>query len=491
MGLVFIHAAAVAVCILVAFLCTLMARTQGFASYRLLVLVASGAAVRGIAETVRFWPSQDPMIAAWCMKLTTALGLVICAVWLVFDTRQKARMRSHIDTALMVLLLWGAFLALIPKLRLGDGSLLLSAVLGAGMLKIASNHFCSPTEGNSRDCFRLFGICLWIVAETLDVISAHGFVDIPQAGLGTLALMMALFFVALQLAEHAAQNATHLHSTHEDLRERIGRRTKDLVLAREALMAAERHTALGRLAAGVGHEINNPLSYVGGNLLFIRETLEERKGQQENLAAIADAMEGVERICTIVENLTVYARSTPASGQSSDVARAIDVARRMVAPRTRFLMAIEVTQEEPLEVTIGETRLIQVLVNLLLNAAQACEPRAQQSPMPVSHIRCMREADLVRIEIQDHGSGMSPETVQRAFVPLFTTRDLGSGTGLGLGLFVCHGIITAAGGSIEIDTELGVGTSVHLLLKPADSALQPVDKVAAPRSQRPSQVTPL
>ncbi len=250
---------------------------------------------------------------------------------------------------------------------------------------------------------------------------------------------------------------------------------RDLADRRRAEEAL-RLTGMGTLAAGVAHEINNPLSFVMGNLTFVRELLGKlRPGKadaagpaeiNEAIVAIDEALEGSSRVREIVRDLKAFSRADGARRQPLDVReplqRAIQVAQNQIRHRARLVT--ELGQVPPVLADPG--RLQQVFFNLLVNAAQAIpEGRVDQNRIRVS-TRAVHGRAVV--EIADTGCGMSPQVKSRIFDPFFTTKPVGTGTGLGLS--TCHGIVTGLGGEIQVESDEGAGTLVRVLLPATGSA---------------------
>jgi CheY-like chemotaxis protein len=244
--------------------------------------------------------------------------------------------------------------------------------------------------------------------------------------------------------------------------------------------AAARLAGVGTLAAGVAHEINNPLTFVAANLELAEEavrSLAERPEDARAVAAearhaLADARAGALRVRDIVRDLKVFSREEEGTGPV-DVRRALQaalaIARSELKPRAR----VRVLLDEPVPpVLANEHRLGQVFLNLLVNAAQAIPPgRAEANEVAVAARAAGGE---VVAEVRDTGSGMSPEVRARIFEPFFTTKPLGQGTGLGLS--ICHGIVAALGGRIEVESVAGQGSTFRVVLPAAASA----DRTGAP-----------
>jgi PAS domain S-box-containing protein len=231
------------------------------------------------------------------------------------------------------------------------------------------------------------------------------------------------------------------------------------------LIIADRMASVGTLAAGVAHEINNPLASVIANLdLALREARAlSPAAPGELLDELQDAREAAERVRRIVRDLRIFSRAEEDKRGPVDVERVLDSAVRMAWNEVRHrARLIKEYQRVPL-VEANEARLGQVFLNLILNAAQAIDEGAAQR----NEIRVRLSLDpsgQVVISVGDSGSGMTPTMRSRLFTPFVTTKPPGVGTGLGLS--ICHRIVTGLGGSISVDTEMGKGTEFRVVLPP-------------------------
>ncbi|MBN1203332.1 MAG: PAS domain-containing protein [Myxococcaceae bacterium] len=245
------------------------------------------------------------------------------------------------------------------------------------------------------------------------------------------------------------------------------------------LRLADRLSSIGTLAAGVVHEINNPLAYVCSNLSFLQQSLAQPAVATEELAelrqVLAETQEGIRRVRTIVQDVRSFAHTDESRTGPVEVHQAIDGALRLVRKQLEYRALLE-RALEPVPAILGnEGRLGQVLVNVLVNALQAF-PRNDLARNRVRIATRSAEPGSVVIEVEDNGPGMSPEVRQRIFDPFFTTKPAGEGTGLGLA--ICQSIIQSMQGRIEVESELGRG-SVFRLVLPAAQAPQR----AEPRTQ--------
>ncbi|OJT24463.1 hypothetical protein BO221_15025 [Archangium sp. Cb G35] len=261
------------------------------------------------------------------------------------------------------------------------------------------------------------------------------------------------------------------HQARTEAEEQARRRSAELDLTRNALIQAERLATAGQLAAGVGHEINNPLSYVLANVSFALEELAERE-LDETMKEVQDALQqahkGAERIRGIVRDLRTFASSKFDSLGTVDVREALEFAVSMSEHQLR-LRAQLLRDYTPVPAVVGnESRLGQVFLNLLLNATQALPEGAVSSNQVTLTIRPHQEA-WVAIEVRDTGCGIPTENLARLFEPFFTTKPIGEGTGLGLS--VCHGIVTSMGGQLQVESSPGRGSTFRVLLPVAGRAV--------------------
>lgn len=227
---------------------------------------------------------------------------------------------------------------------------------------------------------------------------------------------------------------------------------KELELAEAGKLAA-----IGRLAAGVAHEVNNPLTYVKGNLQMLARELE---GDEELASLARDALHGVGRIQSVIQHLSEFARTT-----RGDVPGRVHVAAEsaakmaMVQMRDRASLEVEVADDLP-AVTMDEGKLAQVLLNLLVNAAQAIEPGKVESNFV--RLRARRVGDVVEVGVQDTGSGIPDEALPHIFESFFTTKSVGQGSGLGLS--ISRTFVKNAGGKIWAENATGGGARFVLQL---------------------------
>ncbi|HEY1098211.1 MAG TPA: response regulator [Myxococcota bacterium] len=233
----------------------------------------------------------------------------------------------------------------------------------------------------------------------------------------------------------------------------------------QQLELADRLTSLGTLAAGVAHEVNNPLGAVVGNAQFVAGLLAAPAplSTDDHVAAreaVADIESAGRRIARIVADLRTFSRPQQAHGDTVGIARCIEWVTRTTRAEVEQRATLLVRSASTAEVKADETRIGQVLVNLVINAMQAIPPGDPGGN--VIELRSEDVGDDVVISVRDTGVGMSEQTQRRIFDPFFTTKDIGRGTGLGLS--VCHGIVTTLGGRIDVDSAEGRGTTIRVTL---------------------------
>ncbi|MFC1926059.1 PAS domain S-box protein, partial [Chloroflexota bacterium] len=225
----------------------------------------------------------------------------------------------------------------------------------------------------------------------------------------------------------------------------------------ERLMLAERLASIGQLAAGVAHEINNPLGGVMGVSRLLLES-DIPDGIREDVEIINKE---AERAANVVKGLLTFARDT---GTAKDLMDINDIVQEVLQLRSHNLIENNIEVEArfapdlPL-IIVSRAQMQQVFMNLIVNAEQAMVAAHGRGRLKVT----TEEApDMVRVSVDDDGPGISPENMKKIFTPFFTTRDVGKGTGLGLS--ISHGIATEHGGVLYAESEPGQGASFILEL---------------------------
>jgi PAS domain S-box-containing protein len=244
------------------------------------------------------------------------------------------------------------------------------------------------------------------------------------------------------------------------------------------LLVAERMASVGTLAAGVAHEINNPLAYLTANLSFAREELANIQGERSprlsgSLAALAEAQQGADRVRTIVRDLKTFSRVDSTDNTDVDVRQVLESTLNLATTEIRHRARLVKQFAEVPRVRANESRLGQVFLNLLVNAAQAI-PGGTPERHEIRVATRVGSGGRVVVEVADTGTGIATEHLSRLFDPFFTTKEPGVGTGLGLS--ICHSLVAALGGEIHVESEPGRGSTFRVLLpasEPAQAALVP------------------
>jgi ligand-binding sensor domain-containing protein/signal transduction histidine kinase/CheY-like chemotaxis protein len=291
------------------------------------------------------------------------------------------------------------------------------------------------------------------------------------------------------------------------LQARVEERTKELARANQELDAhlrtlratqaqliqAGKMAAVGTLAAGVGHEINNPLSYIVSNvehaceeasaltrrLRDVPPEVSERLREMEQV--LREALMGADRVRRIVRDLKTFSRQDEDTRGPVDLRAVMDSAAKLAAGelRPRAQLVREYAADVP-PVEGNEARLAQVFLNLIINAAQALpEGRPEENEVRLV-LRRMGDGQ-VAAEVRDTGSGIPPEVVGRIFDPFFTTKPVGVGTGLGLAL--CHAFITSMQGRIEVESQVGRGTVFRVTLPAAQGVVVKAARVVESKEE--------
>jgi CheY-like chemotaxis protein len=255
------------------------------------------------------------------------------------------------------------------------------------------------------------------------------------------------------------------------------------------LMVADRMASIGTLAAGVAHEINNPLACVLGNVHLVLEQLVEAGVDSANgldlraiVAMLRDAHDGATRVSQIVKDLRLFARAETETPDVVDVHAVLESTLRMASTEIRHRARVEKVYGSIPLVVANEARLGQIFLNLVVNAAQAIpEGQADKNEIRVSTF--VDAAGRVAVEVADTGVGITPEHMKQMFTPFFTTKPVGVGTGLGLS--ICHRLLSAVGGTISVESKLDVGTTFRVTLQPSQA-----NEASHKPSQRPPILVP-
>ena len=233
------------------------------------------------------------------------------------------------------------------------------------------------------------------------------------------------------------------------------------------MMELDRMVAVGTLAAGVGHEINNPLAFLTANLEELEQTLSPVASEAKVL--VEEALVGSRRIRDIVRSISGFSRAG-GERRTISLSAAVHSATTLAGNELRHRARLSVEHQQEFYVEANEADLGQVLLNLLVNASHAVRDGGPEQ----NSVRVRTYSDQGRAvcEVSDTGCGISPSVLPRIFDPFFTTKPVGEGTGLGLS--ICLQTVRSLGGNIEVESEAGVGTTFRVLLPAVEPATEPL-----------------
>ena len=264
----------------------------------------------------------------------------------------------------------------------------------------------------------------------------------------------------------------------------LSRDVTDTRIAQEKLAHAKRLSEMGQQAAGVAHEINNPLAYVNLNLELLKDRAGERLDAQ-SLEALREAIDGTKRIHRIVADLRGYTSAdVPGPPEPVSVIKSATTALNIAHNQIRHRARLERDHEGALYVMAREGEIVQVLVSLLNNAAQAI-PELDGEEHVIAIATGPTDEGEVRITVSDTGTGIPTDILPNLFDPFVTSKPRGEGSGLGL--TIARGIIERSGGRIRVHTEAGRGTTFTITLpraEPPHTPAPPVQRTEIPPTAR-------
>ena len=222
------------------------------------------------------------------------------------------------------------------------------------------------------------------------------------------------------------------------------------------LVHSEKLASLGRMSAGIIHEINNPLNYAKTGLYVLRNTIDSRSTDEKeaSLEVLQDIQDGIDRIDRIVSDLRIFTHPNVTQIERIQIAELVTSALRLLSHELQNKIRIENEISSDQTIWANRNQVTQVLVNLLQNAVYAVEKKANAEKPPTIWLRAFQDYDHSLVVIRDNGEGILPENLPKIFDPFFTSKDVGEG--MGLGLSICYRIMQQHGGSIEVRSERGV-----------------------------------
>jgi signal transduction histidine kinase/CheY-like chemotaxis protein len=481
------------------------ASAEGWRHFRAFAVIAFSAAAYSLGNSV--FASSDP--PATLVVIAGRANLAIACLhnigWIIYVRRQYGEALGRFERRTIILLAAIAVLGVVPGWAMSDAiaeqrvdwagvtyhvptpssvGLLFMFVVPLFLAVPALTYARKALQGTpgARVHVVAFSI-LFLTMLNESLVGAGVFDNLYLIDLGFLAAVLS---VCGEMTYRVTGDARRLQQLSANLAREVQERTNELIQTRDNLVRSERLAGLGRLSASIGHEINNPLSYVIGNLNYVCDELaDEQSVRQDALieSAVRDALGGAERIRKIVGELRAFNLSTePDARRVVDVVEVMEAATKLARGEIRHRARLDRRYAVSPKVMADPTKLTQVFVNVLVNAAQAIpEERTTRGEARITLRTRLLDDGRVAIEIVDTGVGIEEEVRQRLFEPFFTTKAGDRGTGLGL--FVSLGIVTSFGGNIEVSSRIGVGTTVRILL-PVWEGADPMPEAAPHRSIR-------
>ncbi|MCK4410375.1 MAG: HAMP domain-containing protein, partial [Candidatus Eisenbacteria sp.] len=254
----------------------------------------------------------------------------------------------------------------------------------------------------------------------------------------------------------AAGELVELAETVNFMAQSIAERDERIQESARKITESKKLATLGQLAAGIAHEINNPL----GGIVMYSHMLEEDLVKAENRENVRKIAREADRCKAIVKGLLDFARQTKPERTESNINHVVNEVIALLEQQSIFHNISIVKDQSPsiplVEVDVGQMQ--EVFMNLILNAAQAMDGSGTLTAIT----RLVKDATVVEIEIRDTGPGIPSDKTDKIFEPFYTTKEIGRGTGLGLS--IAYGIIERHHGSIHVESEVGRGTSFFVRL---------------------------
>lgn len=479
-----------------------LARAPGWRSARTFAMLALTASAYSAANMFFALPSLDDSAVLYASRVNFFAASLHFAAWLLYTfggPTASARVLPKSLKALALVLVGTGVFILVTGLHYIPGVWADSTIAWAnvsyrsptlrpwaewyglvlvGALLLPFSAFVKRARAGEPGAIpHLLGFGVFFACSVVEMLVASRVVEtFYLADVGFLAVVVP---VAIATVRRVVQDAGRLDALSQKLAGEVEERTEALDRAQVALLESERHAALGRLAAGVGHEINNPLTYLGLSLSTVETWASRTTLPSDVRDAIVSARDGTDRIRQVVDGLRNYTRSTAGEDRALSPADLIQTAFRVASHQLQHVARIQTDLPSTAPVLGDEARLVQVLVNLLTNSAQAIAESGRSGDVTIT-VRARELADgFVAMEVVDTGPGISPENLRRLAQPYFTTRADTGGTGLGL--YLARGIVEQHGGRLEIESEFGRGTTARVVLP---AAQRQADEKVAPLPTR-------
>jgi len=258
----------------------------------------------------------------------------------------------------------------------------------------------------------------------------------------------------------------------------VCRDLREVTSLRQRVLIGGRMAAVGQLAAGVAHELNNPMAYVRSNVTQLLKHWERQRRAtkpideasdteeiwDEGVELITETIEGIERASSIVRDIKTFSHGGNADREVTSLVRLLDATVRIASPHLRHRARVVRTGVDVPVVHCAPREIQQVFLNLLINAVDATRDRVDAEGGELAEIEIATDADgrNVYVRFTDRGEGIPADCLERIFDPFFTTKPAGEGTGLGLAL--SYEIVRKHGGDLRVESEPGVGSSFTVVL---------------------------
>ncbi len=241
----------------------------------------------------------------------------------------------------------------------------------------------------------------------------------------------------------------------------LGVALAELKESESMLVQAEKLSSLGQMSAGIIHEINNPLNYAKTNLYSLRtfSKILPSEERQDFSEVLADVEEGLERVVQIVKDLRSFAVKDKTQFSDVNLAEVMATSARLLGNRLSHI-DFEVEIADHLHINGNSNQLCQVFMNFLQNSLDALKEANREGDEGQIRVHCKQNENWISLLFNDNGCGISKENQEQIFDPFYTSKDIGSG--MGLGLSICYRILEQHGVKIEIESEIGVGTQFTL-----------------------------
>ena len=270
------------------------------------------------------------------------------------------------------------------------------------------------------------------------------------------------------MRERLKQALNEINQFTQSLETKVEERTQQLKVAHQKLLKNDRLASLGQLSASVAHEINNPLSGVLNLSMLMQRIIKDNGIPPERLEEfrryLAQVVNETSRVGRIVSDLLAFSRRSKPQGKNSDLNEIVRSTLVLVSHKLKLgnvEVALNLKENLP-HVKCDSSQMQQVVMNLLLNGAEATQSKGGGHLAVSTGLLEQKPVNLVVLEMQDDGDGISPENVSKIFDPFFTTKE--EGKGVGLGLAVVYGIVDAHGGDIEVRSIVGQGSTFTVTL---------------------------